>query len=369
MLFMKQTIVMLVAFLILFSTSSALANSPRMIYDKSYLFDGSILMKVQIGDSRNSTAEHKTLVDGRGRLSGYDSYAIGRGYLDVIKENSWEAEDSLIGGLTVASTVKINEEAGEESENNSEQVFAVMVTANPGEEGGLSQEMSASSAVYSENGENFFIIDQSAYTSGGEVKRYIDLTEPVTGEYIFEDTVIRGYVEINDSLQMVDESSGSLVFELGRRDSETTEPDSQLEKLDTGEDEELYILYGEGLFEKTVLVGTLFEEIELIQSIDLVTDLVTITGIEVEWNEDTVAAYDPEQLGEYLFEGSLQFPEKIATPGQVVVYYTVNVVEELPAEQEIDEADETADSDHLEDTVHGRDDREDEQTDEETDNQ
>ena len=355
MLLNKQAFVISVFVIFLLSSTSVLANSPHVYYDKSYILDGSILMKMQAGDTSSSTAEHKTLVEGRGSLERRDSLKIGRGYLDVITDSSWKAEDTLIGGLTVASTVKLNEEAVDGSNNGTRQVFAVLVKANPGEEGSLSQDMSAASEVYSDGDDNYFYIDQRAYTSGGTVKRYIDLTEPVTGEYLFEDSLIKGYIEITDSLRIADDDSDQLIFELG--DGLFDDSSEQMAADESGEvEEEVYILYGEGMFQKEVLVGTPLEEVGLISTIDLVSDLATINDIPIQWSEDYLTAYDPEQVGSYLFEGELIFPDNVTAPGMVLIQYSVDVVELI-------------ESDHLEDAVHGGDNGEDQDPDKEADNQ
>ena len=356
MLLNKQVLFIVVLVILFSATTKVFANSPQILYDKSYVLDGTIMMKMQAGDSSSSTAEHKTLVEGKGYLERSDRLRIGRGYLDVITDSSWNAKNAPFGGLTVASTVKLNEEVGDARETGSKQVFAVLVKANPGEEGALSQKMSTASAVYGAGDENFFVIDQRAYTSGGTVKRYIDLTEPVTGEYLFEDSTIKGYVEITDSLRIADDETGQLIFELGEGLLDDGS-EQQAEEVGGEAVEEIYVLYGEGMFHKEVLVGTVLEEVGLISSIDLVSDLATINDIPVLWCEDSLAAYDPEQTGSYLFDGELIFPDNVTAPGMVIIQYSVEVVEEF------------TESDHLEDAVHGRNNGEDQDPDEEADNQ
>ncbi len=50
---------------------------------------------------------------------------------------------------------------------------------------------------------NGFKINQSAGTSWGNIKRYIDLSSPWSGGYIFEDFVVEGRAEIHDSFTMI----------------------------------------------------------------------------------------------------------------------------------------------------------------------
>lgn len=53
-----------------------------------------------------------------------------------------------------------------------------------------------------------FMINQSANTSHGNILRYIDISSPWSGYYIFEDFVVEGRAEINDSFRMINIGCG-----------------------------------------------------------------------------------------------------------------------------------------------------------------
>ncbi len=119
-------------------------------------------------------------------------------------------------------------------EEVSDQVWAVQVEADPGEDGQLSQEFEAAHGPYDEDfdveteeevnkdafgfgldedgyfevltGEDYvgdyFKIDQKASTTGGTTKRYIDISSQWTGGYLYEDMVVEGTAEITESFHM-----------------------------------------------------------------------------------------------------------------------------------------------------------------------
>ena len=86
----------------------------------------------------------------------------------------------------------------------SEQVWGVSVSADPGHEGSLSQSFEAAFGVNQDTGqfEDYFTIEQRAYTSSGETKRYIDISSPVSGAYVMEDMTVTGKTEIKETFMM-----------------------------------------------------------------------------------------------------------------------------------------------------------------------
>ncbi len=144
-------------------------------------------------------------------------------------------------GFTVDAVIDINAlDTDTESkteydlEEVSDQVWAVRVEADPGEEGQLSQEFEAAHGPYEDNfdtgteeavhkdafgfgldedgyfevltGEDYvgdyFKIDQKAGTTGGTTKRYIDISSQWSGGYLYEDMVVEGTAEITESFHM-----------------------------------------------------------------------------------------------------------------------------------------------------------------------
>ncbi len=75
----------------------------------------------------------------------------------------------------------------------------------------MHQEWEASEQPIKEESVSLLVIDQEAYISGGKRKRYIDLICPASMVYLFEDSVIVGYVELTDLLR----PAGSYIFIAG----------------------------------------------------------------------------------------------------------------------------------------------------------
>ncbi len=124
----------------------------------------------------------------------------------------------------------------------SDQIWAVQVAADPGFSGNLHQDFTAAYGPYDSDGfmwtgdedfddpvdsrwawantdwdvvvgsdyvGNYFSIDQTARTSMGEVKRFIDISSPVTLGYVYEDMSIVGKSEIEETFAMTNLAAGA----------------------------------------------------------------------------------------------------------------------------------------------------------------
>ncbi len=343
MLFRKAMVLIMVFVFTLALGSSALAVPGSVLYRKSYELDGQIFMKMLAGSAALG-GEHKTLVWGEGILERHDLFVMGGGEIEVRNLSDWRADPSSPAGLEVASTFTQKIDLPDEPPNTHNQIFAVSVMANRGESGSLRQKISAAAAVYDEEKEAYFTIDQIAKTSGGTVKRYINVVVPASGEQLFEDSIIKGSAEIRDQLlaaEGIDISAiaaESQTFAVVVEDNAEADADqNQLEVAyhdADGTAEVYFVLDGGSLFEDTVLPGLPIEEIALPAVIELASDLFVISDITIIWKEQSVPEYDSSLPGTYLFEGELIFPEHITPPGKVLVYYILHVVEELPGEAE-----------------------------------
>ncbi len=368
---------------------TALAAPGSVVYRKFYDLDGIILMKIQTGSDYNTTGQHKTLVKGQGELTRDELVKLSKGGIVVENDNLWVADPDSLRGLEVASTFQLNDNEGggtfgnQQNNKQSEQVFAVSVDANRGEEGSLSQKISAASAVYSDEDENFFSISQTASTSDGTVKRRIDLTEPVSGEYLFEDTVIKGRVHISEILTS-SESYADYLARAGASSEETNvanndrskeavsdceggQPEEKEAEVIANNEEatdELAVIDGSEIFESTVPLGTTVEDLGLLDELSFNSELITVNDIYVKWDDQLLATYNPDETGSYSFEGKLIFPDTLLFDDEVYIYHVVNVVDQAQYETYLAEKQQ---SDHLEDTVHGGEDGEDEQADKEAD--
>ena len=94
------------------------------------------------------------------------------------------------------------------------QVWAVSVTAEPGEVGSLSQNFEAAHGAYENVGDDdyvgdYFNIEQESYVSSGETKRYIDISSPYSGAYLSEDMTVIGMSSIQESFSMENFPAGS----------------------------------------------------------------------------------------------------------------------------------------------------------------
>ena len=124
-----------------------------------------------------------------------------------------------------------------------QQLWAVQVEANPGYSGNVHQEFEAAygdtyAGTVDEAAEltadqwgftpaanddgyapvrgtdyvgNFFNIDQMARTSDGELKRFIDISEPFDGAYLMEDFEVTGEVDIEEAFNMTNVAPGEEV--------------------------------------------------------------------------------------------------------------------------------------------------------------
>jgi hypothetical protein len=340
-LFRKAVVLIMVFVFTLALGNSALAVPGSVLYRKHYELDGQIFMKMLAGNAALG-GEHKTLVWGEGILDRHDLIVMGGGEIMVRNLSDWSADPSSPAGLEVASTFTQKIDLPDSLPNTHNQVFAVSVKANRGESGSLRQDISAAAAVYEDGEEAYFTVDQTATTSGGIVKRYINVVIPASGEQLFEDSNIKGSAEIRDQLLSAEgidinataPESQTLNIEI---EVDADVDQQQLEKAyhdSDGTAEVYFVLDGGLLFENTVLPGLPFEEIALPAVIELASEIFVISDITITWKEQSVPEYDSSLPGTYLFEGELIFPEHITPPGKVLVYYTLHVVEELPGDLE-----------------------------------
>ncbi len=320
----KFGVVLMVFLLTLAMGGSALAAPGSVTYRKYYDLDGIILMKIQAGSAYSESGHHKTLVRGVGSLQRDEMVTMSMAGIDVFNDSSWAADPGSLRGLEVASAFYLNDLWKEQGDNGGEeapapdahQVFAVSVKAGTGESGRLSQNISAAAAVYSDESGSF-AIDQFAATSGGTVKRFIDLIEPVSGLYLFEDSKIKGSAEIYDSLQPSGDEENMEIDALSISEEGKAEISGQ----------SVVILEDDELFRITVNKGTLLEEIGLPETLDLEYGFTTITDIMVEWDKQDLEDYDPESEGSYLFFGKLIFPESVSIFEELYVCYIVEVID------------------------------------------
>ena len=345
-------VIILVFILILALGGSAFAAPGSVMYRKYYDIDGIILMKIQTGSEYSESGYHKTLIDGVGSLQRDELITMSMAGINIFNDSSWFADPGSLRGLGVASAFNLNALRNEQGEFNGEgkpapdshQVFAVSVKANPGEAGRVSQNIAAVAPLNPDES-GVFAIDQYAAVSDGTVKRFIDLIEPVSGLYIFEDSTIKGKAEIYDSLQpsgdeevtgieaqMDSKAPGSGISGFAGEDPETA-------------DQSVIILENDEYFRTAVSKGTPVEAVGLPETIELSYGLTTITGITVQWDEQDFENYDPETAGSYLFFGKLIFPESVSIYEELYLCFIVEVIDAVTVNDQA--------SDHLEDPVHG----------------
>ncbi len=140
-------------------------------------------------------------------------------------------------GMEVTSSVNLDGD----KEKVSEQIWAVQIEADPGESGSLEQNFEAAHGPEDpdyeagETGEvkkdayadyedetgnleiakgeeyvgSYFEIEQEAGTTGGTTKRYIDISSPVTGAYLYEDMEVEGSADITESFEMINLEPGT----------------------------------------------------------------------------------------------------------------------------------------------------------------
>ena len=338
--------------------SLVVAESGSLMYRKSYNLDGSILMKIQAGSDYDPTGQHKAMVSGVGSLKRDEYIIMGKEGMSVSNDSNWIADPNSLRGLEVAGTFRLHDQYegdaelnGQNVSSNSQQMFAVSVDANPGEKGSLSQNVSAASSVYGDD-DYMFAIDQSVSTSDGEVKRFIDITDPASGAYLFEDAHIKGKVDITEELRSTGNDGGFALF-----DDDFKDEDEEVQPADDAfskDDEEAVVIDGAEIFKSVVPLGTELDQLGLDEEIIFQSDLMLIKDIYVKWDDQLFGEYNPNEVGSYTFAGELIFPDTVASDEKVYIYHVVHVVEDVEAYQ----------SEHLEDPVHGGENGENEDTDE-----
>ena len=114
-------------------------------------------------------------------------------------------------GFTFDSSAQVS---ADELEPLTRQIWAVSVSAYPGESASLSM---SGEAAYGNPANvddedyvgNYFNIEQETYVSQGETKRYIDISSPESNGYLYEDTTVVGMAKIVDSFSMMNTPAGS----------------------------------------------------------------------------------------------------------------------------------------------------------------
>ncbi len=141
-------------------------------------------------------------------------------------------------GFTVSSAINLDKDKKKEI---SDQIWAVQVEVEPGEEGKLKQNFEAAHGPYDERvkegtadevkddayaidigedgsrevvkGEDYvgdyFNIEQEASTTGGTTRRYIDISSQWSHGYVYEDMVVEGKAEIIETFSMDNLEPGS----------------------------------------------------------------------------------------------------------------------------------------------------------------
>lgn len=324
-------------------------------HHKIYDLDGRLLLRYLAGNPYDEGGVYQSLVKGQGQLERIESVALGSAAIAVDTESSWTAADSL-RGLTVASALEqYRNLSGHEVDPTDEvyrkpdNLFAISIRANRGEQGYLSQQFEATGTG---RFDNTFSINQTAGVTDGVVRRYIDIThiggteeDPESDYRIYEDSVIRGYALMRDYIGPSevpdfgdDPFEGAMLESEMETDKEGPELLSSAMALDgdegeTAEESPGVILTGE-MFEINVPLNTPLAEIAFPESITMSSDEATISGITVEWFQLYDSIYNPEMVGSYYFLGELIFPDFISLQESIYILYTINVVEVLEEEPE-----------------------------------
>lgn len=99
------------------------------------------------------------------------------------------------------------------SEPLTDQVWAVSVSADPGESGSLGMGFEAAYGPYANVDDDdyvgdYFNIEQQTYVSSGETKRYIDISSPVSHAYVSENSTVIGMAAVQETFSMENYKAG-----------------------------------------------------------------------------------------------------------------------------------------------------------------
>ncbi len=224
---------LLASLLILATAVSAVNDDSEIIHTVTYQLDGTIDLKKHVGHFCNSGAEMKQVITGQGFLTKATDLTMPAKALYFDDNNDWTTAEEAIRNLVVTTAIKLCSPAKHTYRDNgrvvvvpdrdlyraidretydpevmeplTDQIWAVSVEAFAGQTGFVNTDFDAAFRVSRSRPfrGDLFNIEQTAGTSQGVTRRFIDISSAVSHGYIYENMIVTGRSEIKESLEML----------------------------------------------------------------------------------------------------------------------------------------------------------------------
>lgn len=248
---MPVVVFLLTIFMLLGIASSADGYIGHSI---DYNMDGRVEMQKQAGHEYETGARMRQVIEGQGEMRKQASIEMEEGYLEVEDNQDWVTAEDALRDLTVTTSIRLftpakyvygTEEAvvwwedvyealspvyyeGDGDPDFSarqrshrwdaltSQIWAVQVSASPGESGLLRSDFEA---VYGPGAAaagadtflgDYFEIEQLASTSEGTLRRYIDISSSRRHAYLFEDMRVDGTAAVDEAFSLINITGAGL---------------------------------------------------------------------------------------------------------------------------------------------------------------
>jgi len=243
----KRTYIFAVILALLFALSvagSGLAEDDNIFrHSATYDIGGRISLEREVGDFCTTGAALNQSVNGYGAFTRSENIRIANNIIDYDEVSNWTTAVDAIRNLTVATTIRLCAKGMYENEDGeivfpytrddgfdptdlsalTRQIWAVSVTPDRGQSGSMSIDMIAAYGPYDTDEEddyswwiddegnyqvgrkyvgNYFEIDQYAYTSNGDTRRFTSMSSPFSNTYFTQELQVLGMAEIRESFEL-----------------------------------------------------------------------------------------------------------------------------------------------------------------------
>lgn len=253
--------VVLILFFITVIAAPAVARDSveRFEHAIDYRIGGLINLERSFGDPCTTGAVKNQKISGYGDMTKVEVVKISPYIMSIDEKTDWSTAADAIGKLTVATTIELCARPKSAADRNyndtihtyhdavidgrisayglSDQIWATEISTEPGQSGSYHADFIAAygpgpydkyafekgltpveydpekSWWFDSSKEdgidrgkyyvgNYFNIDQYAYTSGGELKRYTSMSSPFSHAYLYDDLDVIGMAEVKESFNM-----------------------------------------------------------------------------------------------------------------------------------------------------------------------
>ncbi len=184
-------------------------NDAYIGHSVQYSFDGTIDLKKQAGHELSTGARMRQVITGEGSMTKESAILMHQGNIRVMDEQDWQTAEDALRNLKVTTSIKLTTPPIIENDDAlTHQIWAVSVEASPGHTGQLYQDFEASfePGLFEELfglDNDYFIIEQQAGVSEGTLRRFIDISSPVSGGLLHEDMRVDGTAFVSEAFSSI----------------------------------------------------------------------------------------------------------------------------------------------------------------------